>query len=283
VVSVAVIAFNARDVLRRTLLALRAARGVAQLVVVDSGSSDGAPEMVEDEFPEVRVHRVENRGYVGGVNAALGVLEGERLALMNSDVFVRPETFERLESHLEADPRAGLAGPWCVLPDGRAQSLGPLYRWNHRGWRAVPAAEGGGFVNVAGGAARRVAWISGALMVVTRDCLDQVGPMDEAYGFYNEELDWCFSARKAGFHVLLAPEPVVHVGGASTPSGPAFVEEGYRGGLYFAYKHYPRWVAEAYRLGVIGEAWLRRQGAPASLRPGYDAAIRRALARRLER
>jgi len=283
VVSVAIIAFNAREVLSRALLAMRAARGVEQLVVIDSGSTDGAPEMVEREFPGVPVHRVENRGYVGGVNAALEVLQGERLGLMNSDVFVRADTFTSIEAHLDADPRAGIVGPWCVLPNGRAQPLGPLYRWHHRGWRTLPAPDGSGFTNPYAGGARRVPWVAGALMVVTRTCADRIGPMDEAYGFYNEELDWCFTARKAGFRVLLAPEPVVHLGGASTPRTPAFVEEGYRGGLYFAYKHYPRWAAEAYRAGTIGEAWLRRLGAPTALRAGYDAAIRRALARRFEK
>jgi GT2 family glycosyltransferase len=80
--------------------------------------------------------------------------------------------------------------------------------------------------------------------------------MDERFFFYNEDLEWGLRARRLGFKNLLVPRRVLHLGGASTPSDPRFIAEGYRGGLLLSAEYYPR-LHGLHRKAVWLEAHLR--------------------------
>lgn len=124
---------------------------------------------------------------------------------MNSDVYLEPGDLEALQAALEAHPRAAMAGPTLYTPQGRLQSFGPLYApnyWNLRRPRAV-------------------GWVSGALIMVRKSALQEIGGMDERFFFYNEDLEWCTRARRKGWQVLLVPRRVLHLGGEPTPKTPA--------------------------------------------------------------
>ena len=76
-----------------------------------------------------------------------------------------------------------------------------------------------------------------------------IGGFDENFFFYNEDLDLCKTLQKKGLSLYYLPSAqLIHYGGLSTQTRKASsIIEGYRGGLYLAYKHYPRWVYHTYR------------------------------------
>ena len=83
---------------------------------------------------------------------------------------------------------------------------------------------------------REVEVVMGACMLVRREAVDQVGPLDESFFLFSEETDWCYRFGEAGWKVLFFPgAECVHVGGAS--HGGRMFRENVRGHLRFLAKH----------------------------------------------
>ncbi|KZK14910.1 glycosyltransferase family 2 protein [Meiothermus taiwanensis] len=251
--SIIIVSHNTQGILSECLQRLKAYYPQAELIVADSGSTDGSPDWVAASYPEVRLLRLPNRGYAYAVNRGLEVAQRPWVVEMNSDVYLEPGDLEALQAALEAHPRAAMAGPTLYTPQGRLQSFGPLYApnyWNLRRPRAV-------------------GWVSGALIMVRKSALQEIGGMDERFFFYNEDLEWCTRARRKGWQVLLVPRRVLHLGGSSTPKDPRFIAEGYRGGLLFTQDYYPH-LHGLHRKAVWLEAHLRQWLDPnLVLREGY--------------
>lgn len=237
--SVLVIAHNSSRVLPECLERLRRHYPHAEQVMVDAASSDGSLELAR-QWPGLKTLSVANRGYAHAVNRGLEVAGGRYVAVMNSDVYLEAGDLEALVTALDTHPKAVMAGPVLMTPQGRPQSFGPLYAHHYFNLRKP----------------RPVAWISGALIVLKREHLPELGGMDERFFFYNEDMEWGIRARRKGFQVLLVPRRVLHLGGASTPNDPRFIAEGYRGGLLLSQTHYP-WIHGLHRKAVWLEARLR--------------------------
>ncbi|WP_245533671.1 glycosyltransferase family 2 protein [Calidithermus timidus] len=237
--SILVISHNSSQVLPECLERLQAHYPHAQRVVVDAASSDGSLELAQ-RWPGLQTLSVPNRGYAYAANRGLEVAVGDYVAIMNSDVYLEAGDLEALVAALTAHPKAVMAGPVLITPQGHPQSFGPLYAPHYFKLHKP----------------RPVTWISGALIVLRRDRLPELGGMDERFFFYNEDMEWSIRARRKGFQVLLVPRKVLHLGGASTPNDPRFIAEGYRGGLLLSQTHYS-WIHGLHRKAVLLEAQLR--------------------------
>src|SRR5262249_17872195 len=111
-VSVVIVSWNAREFLRKCLVSIRstAADCVSDVIVVDNASSDGSPEMVRKEFPEVElIEPGDNLGFARANNLAMQKPRGDYLALINSDVVVEPGCIQRLMKFMDEQPHVGLA------------------------------------------------------------------------------------------------------------------------------------------------------------------------------
>lgn len=260
-VSLVVVGHNSLEVLPECLRRLRTHYPATELIVVDSGSNDGSAGWVKQHYPEARILELPNRGYPNAVNRGLEEVSGRWIVEMNSDIYLEAGDLEALQKALEADPKAAFAGPTLVTPEGKFQSFGLWYTPNYWNLRAP----------------HPVSWISGALMMVRREALEEIGGMDERLFFYNEDLEWCARARRKGWKVLLVPRKVLHLGGSSTPKDPRFIAEGYRGGLLYSQEYLPAWHG-LHRKAVWLEALLRARFDPDPVRrEGY-----RLLEERLE-
>ena len=226
-VTVAVVSFNTRDLLRAALAAAGASRGVSlEIFVVDNGSKDGSAEMVEREFPSVHLIRnADNRGFAAANNLAIRQAAGRYLLLLNPDTEVRPDTIAVLAGYLDAHPRTGICGPRILFPDGSFQSCGYRFptvlseiRQSKNVNKALKAIVGPETFVADHPEAREVDWVDGACFMIRRSVVDQIGPLDEQYFLYAEELDWCFNARKAGWAIAAVPatEMVHHLGQSSS-------------------------------------------------------------------
>ena len=251
--TIVVVSHNARAVLQECLQRVQRHYAGAEVIVVDSGSSDGSAALVQEEFPQFRLILSENRGYPAAVNQGLAAASRPYLVQMNSDVYLNAGDLEALLQAAQAHPKAALIGPTLITPSGRYQSFGPFYAPNY--W----------FLH----APRRVRWVSGALTLMPRRAYEAIGGMDERFFFYNDDLEWCARARRKGWQVLLVPHRVLHLGGSSTPKDPRFIAEGYRGGLLFTRDYYPS-LHGLHQKAVWLEAHLRLSLDPSPLRrEGY--------------
>ncbi len=123
-VSVIVVSWNTRDYLVSCLESIRQSKPacVGEVVVVDNDSSDGSPEIVEQNYPEVTLIRAgANLGFAKGNNLAMKHARGSQFALVNSDALVHPGALETLSRYLDEHPDVGLVGPRVTGGDGLLQ------------------------------------------------------------------------------------------------------------------------------------------------------------------
>jgi GT2 family glycosyltransferase len=144
--------------------------------------------------------------------------------LLNPDTVVRPGALRALVEFMASHPEAGIAGSLIENPDGGvdrsahrmpspfgeldgAARLGMLSRLLQRYSVSPPLRD----------EAHECDWVSGAAMIVRKQVLEQVGPLDEGYFLYFEEVDFCCRARNAGWQVWYVPQArVLHLEGAAT-------------------------------------------------------------------
>ncbi len=221
VVSVVVVNWNTRDLLRACLSSLPSNTGSLRIeaVVVDNGSSDGSPEMVAAEFPQAMLIRnSENVGFVRANNQGLEAATGEYRFMLNSDAEVREGCIERLVEVAENDRGIGAVGPRLLNSDGTDQeSFGPFPRVLHRFFPSRFERAYCGRVErrmqETGNSIAPVDWLAGAALLCRRDVLERVGPLDERYRMWYDDIDWCRKLQRAGYtRVFVSDAVAMHHG-----------------------------------------------------------------------
>jgi len=237
-----------------------------QVVVVDNGSRDGTVALVRERFPEVRLVESENRGLGAGWNVGIRETESRYVLLLNADAWLLGDALARLVAFADGRPRAAVVGPRLLNPDGTLQRsvrgfptlwrLATEYFFLRKlapGTRALNAFYAGGFDH---DEVREAEVVMGACMLVRRDAIDEVGPLDEAFFLFSEETDWCYRFRQAGWDVLFFPAAeCVHVRGAA--HGGRLYRENLRGHLRFLRKHDGARTAERARRLLLAALRLR--------------------------
>jgi GT2 family glycosyltransferase len=227
-VTVAVVSWNTRERLGECLgsLAPEAQAGRAEVWVVDNGSDDGSPELVESEFPWASLVRGANIGFGPAINEVVRRTAGEWVAAANADVRLRPGALERLVSAGRADPRAGAVAPRLVMPDGSTQHSVELfpaaattalqYLHLHLVLRRLGDRllfEGAWDPD----RPRTVDWAHFAFVLLRRTALGEIGGFDPGQWLFAEDIDVCWRLRRAGWSTRYEPTAVVeHAVSAAT-------------------------------------------------------------------
>jgi GT2 family glycosyltransferase len=237
-VSVIVVSFNTRELLRECLLSVvaecgRLPQGVAaEILVVDNASADGSAAMVDREFSSttvpVRLIRSEvNLGFGVANNVAFEAAEGRYLVLLNSDAFFHPGGLRLGLEHMDANPAAGIGGGRLVGREGEDQ---PSTRTFQSIWLDALVHTGLSYryprSRIFGAADRtwadpnqpaEVDWLPGAFLIIRREALIKAGLFDPVFFLYYEEVDLCRRVKAAGFRILYWPDIVVtHIGSESS-------------------------------------------------------------------
>ena len=229
VLSVVVVSFNTRDLLRECLASVSAHLGSLshETLVVDNASSDGSAEMVAAEFPSVRLLRnAANEGFGRANNLAMREARGEVFLLLNSDAKLVDASLLALVADLRACPDIAVLGPRLLRPDGSLQPSAYRFGWLrlivleelglYKLWPPVRRAELllGGYWDHS--ARRDADWLVGACLLIRREAFERTGGFDPLLFLYGEEEEWCGRIRAAGWRIVFDPAgQVVHVGHAS--------------------------------------------------------------------
>jgi GT2 family glycosyltransferase len=266
-ISVIIASHNTRIHLERCLAAFD---DTQELIVVDTGSTDGSQELVRERFPQVDLVELDaNPGYGGALNEGIARSSGAYLLLMNADAWPFADAAEQLVEFAEGEPRAGIVGPRLLNPDGTLQPsvrgfptiwrLATEYfflRWLAPRSRALNAFYAYGFDHRS---RRDAEFLVGAVLLVRRQVVAEIGDFDTSFFMFNEEVDFCYRARLAGWNVVFWPgAEFVHVGGASTTQvWPRMYREQLRSHLRFLAKHHGLRQAERTRSLLIAAMRLR--------------------------
>jgi len=253
--TIVIVSWNARADLERCLenLLSTAPRTEHEIVVVDNGSTDGAPEMVASRFPAVRLIRAEgNVGFAAGNNLAIRETSSELVLLLNPDTIVQPNAIDRLVGRLRALPRAAAVGPVLLDETGNPErSFGPMPSpagelWQKTaGWlwrQSLPGVKR--WVRRETGRERRVRWVSGAAMLLRRADLERAGLLDERYFLYWEDVDLCLALAAQKREVWFTPAAtIVHTRGRSAAQSGGASRRAYRDAqIAFYGKRQPKWL-----------------------------------------
>lgn len=284
--TVVMVTHNGQGMALQTLRSAMGSAGRASVewLVVDSGSTDGTPDAIEREFEEVRVLRRSNRGFAASNNVALATARGRYVLLLNPDVEIRSGTLGDLVAAMDARPELGLASVIQRGPDGRLhqsirrfptplRSLGAALFAAY--WPPLPA-----FQELETRAHRyereeTADWLVGAFLIARREAVAAVGPMDERFFLYSEEIDWCYRFWQARWPVAHLPVIAVthHVGGRSHSD---LMPQLSHSRMLFAAKHY----GAARRAGIRAALALNHLiriavfGAIAAARPAQLGRVR---------
>src|ERR1700686_3958576 len=108
--SVVIVSWNAEKYLAECLTSLRTIDGnlSVEIIVVDNASTDGSPEMVRTQFPEVKlIESGANLGFAVGNNIGLKKATGKYICLINSDVNVPADCLPKMHAYMEHQPTVG--------------------------------------------------------------------------------------------------------------------------------------------------------------------------------
>ncbi len=228
---VAIVSHGAEALLRRCLTSLREqppSTAAMRVTVVDSGSTDSTPEMVEREFPEVRLLRRDNIGFSAANNLVLRESRAEAVLLLNPDTEVRAGALDAALARLRSEPRIGMVGIKLVTASGELDHAckrsfpTPLSALAHftgvgRGADASGALGQYRATHLGDDEPGEVDAVNGAFMLCRAEAVREVGLLDEGYWLYMEDLDWCHRFWDAGWKVFYEPAGVaLHVKGGSS-------------------------------------------------------------------
>jgi len=279
--SIIIVSYNGREHLRKCLQSLAAhGPGVEhEVIVVDNASQDGSAEMVAAEFPQARLLPLpKNTGFAAGANRGIKDACGEAVVLLNPDSELKEDIFGPMLAYLRDNPDIGILAPKLLDEDGSLQlscrrfptfsvalfnryslftRLFPRNRfsarylltdWDHS---AVAAVD----------------WVSGACLMARRSLFEEIGPLDEGYFMYIEDVDLCQRVHRAGYKVVYFPEAAIthHIGRSSHTLPSRSIIERHRS-MWHYYKKYLRrvWLLDIVVAGGI------------ALRCGYLLGLNRA-------
>lgn len=225
-----VVSHGAEELLRRCLRSLRdhPAPGGMRVTVVDSGSPDSTPDMVEREFPEVRLFRRDNIGFAAANNLALREAEASAVLLLNPDTEVYAGTLDAALARLRSGEEIGMVGVKLVTEEGELDHAckrsfpTPISALAHftgigRSKGASKALSQYRVTQLGDDEPGEVDAVNGAFMLCRTEAVREVGLLDEGYWLYMEDLDWCHRFWDAGWKVFYEPAgTALHVKGGSS-------------------------------------------------------------------
>lgn len=194
-----------------------------EIIVVDNGSrlpeaqeiqklyGQAANSQEDVASPCVKVVQNVNNGFAGGNNAGLKVAEGDYLFFINNDTVIKEPILDTLVRRLESDPqRNGGVSPmlkFAARPDTlQYAGFTPLSPITLRNASIGFMQKDAPCFHVA----CETASLHGAAMMVSRQALQDAGPMTEIYFLFYEELDWSVRIKKAGYRLWYEPAAVVY-------------------------------------------------------------------------
>lgn len=274
-VSVIIVNYNGGPLLSECVRCALDSTVPVEVFVSDNASTDTS--LIELRLAlggHPRLHILENPsnlGFARANNRALELSGHEFILFLNPDCILAPDTLARMLALFDADADVGMAGCLIRNPDGSEQP--GCRRSIPTPWRTFVRLSGLGrlgdenprfenYLHIGKPLPDepvRVEAISGAFMLVRREALRRVGPMDEGYFMHFEDLDWCLRFKQGGWKILFEPRvEVMHVGGVCSASRPMAVEyHKHRGMARFYRKFFGENNQLSLYLLILPAIWLR--------------------------
>lgn len=211
----------------------------ARVAICENGSGDDSAQRIADAITSLGIEQsvslstvAPNRGFAGGNNfilrqAITGKNVPRHLLLLNADTIVHEGCLRHCLEVMDADPSIGALGCAVLNPDGTPQAMARrfptplralvssvglhermprLFGWGSRedpSWDRCTTR-------------RDVDWLGGCFLWVRGDLMEQIGVLDEDFGFYGEDIEYCHRVWRSGHRCHYDPTvSITHLGGGA--------------------------------------------------------------------
>jgi GT2 family glycosyltransferase len=254
VIAVVVVNWNDTETSVRALRSARAKELVVP-ILVDNASATDPTQAARDVVPDAVVQRLPvNAGYAAACNRGteIAIALGARFVLvMNNDAELAPDALDRLVS-------AGDQRPGSILAPLIVYAEAPDEVWSAGGYVQPPCVRnhhvGIGRPRAAYTRPRRVEWATGCALLFGVDTFKRIGPFDEKFFLYLEDVDWCLRAARRSVGTWLIPDAVVYhdvsrtTGGLSSSTIRYYA---YRNHFRLAFRHTTGWARGAVAVELV--------------------------------
>jgi riboflavin kinase/FMN adenylyltransferase len=260
-VATVILNYNGKKYLEEFLPYFRSSRFPKEKIfVIDNASTDGSVKWLRTNYPSVTcLTLTENKGYAGGYNEGLTMVNAKYFALVNSDVEITPNWLIPIINMMEQDETIAAAQP-KILAQGRKAYF-------------EYAGASGGFMDSLGYPFCRgrilqqverdtgqydttvpIFWASGAALVIRSQLFREVGGFDPDYFAHQEEIDLGWRLLLKKYKIVCCPDSVVyHVGGGTLSyNTPNKVYYNFRNNIVTLFKYLP----EGDLIPIVSLRWL---------------------------
>lgn len=230
--SVIIVSYNTKQLLSDCLKSVyksQSPKDGLEVIVVDNNSPDDSVQMVEADFPQVKlIANQDNKGFAAANNQAAAIAQGKYLLFLNSDTKLTPHALVKplkyLRTHqdvgaitvklllptgqIDLDNHRGFPTPWTALTKMlRLNTLFPNSRLFNNYYQSYKGYDRIHSIDVA----------AGSYIMLSKKLFDKIGGWDESYFFYGEDIDLCYRIRQTGKKIIYYPKvTTIHYKGASS-------------------------------------------------------------------
>jgi len=223
--SIIIVSWRVKELLKQCLesIFLQTQNLIFEVIVIDNDSGDGTVEMVEENFPQVKLIKSQiNLGFARACNLGIKKSTGKNVLLLNPDTKLIDNSLMIANQIVEADESIGILGCKLLNYDMSIQQsvrnfprlwdhLIMIFKLHHLFKFKKYLALNFNYKKTA-----EVDQVMGAFFLISKLALQKVGCLDEKYYIWFEEVDYCQRIKRAGFKVIYSPEAqVIHYGGMS--------------------------------------------------------------------
>jgi GT2 family glycosyltransferase len=273
-VSICIVNWNGREMLRNLLASLRDSDPALrmQVIVVDNASTDDSLAGAEAAYPSVQIIRnSENAGFARANNQCAAVAEGRYLLFLNNDTLARPAAITTLMRFLDRHPSYSAVGPKLIGSDGEPQHTGrglPTFRvilhqrvFFFSNWLRIFAGHYRRYRYGVFDPEREadLPQLAAAALLVRKEMYDRVGGWDEGFRFGVEDVDLCLRLGRLGPIRYLPQAQITHFGRITSTENYGFTYAAYESGYarYLRKHHRHRGAAPIYKLLITLDTPLR--------------------------
>ncbi|MSQ15272.1 MAG: glycosyltransferase family 2 protein [Dehalococcoidia bacterium] len=232
-ISIVIVSWNVAGHLRDCLLSVQAEERLqpglsVEVIIVDNASADGTVDMLASEFSGVTtISNDRNLGFAAACNQGMASSSAEYVLLLNPDTLLLPGFIRRMLEYIQVHPEAAAVGPKLLNTDHTVQpsrrrfptlATALIESTIVQSWFPdLPRLRRFYVKDIPDTVAQEVDWLVGACILLRREALRVVGPLDERFFMYFEELDWFYRANAFGWKGIYLPEAeVIHHYGQSS-------------------------------------------------------------------
>ncbi|MBT8188819.1 MAG: glycosyltransferase [Bacteroidia bacterium] len=229
--SLVIVSYNVKHFLRQCLQSVIGSdfEGKMEIWVVDNNSSDGSVNMINSDFPEVKlITNKSNLGFSKANNQAIEQIDSDYTLILNPDTLLEEDTLSKCVSYMERNTDIGALGVKMIdgsgkyLPEskrGFPSPLNAIYKLSglNRIFRKSALLNAYYMGHLQNDSTSDIDVLTGAFMMMPTHLLKDIGGFDEDYFMYGEDIELCYQVKNKGYRIVYFPKSkIVHFKGEST-------------------------------------------------------------------